>query len=667
MANPKTILGLLLLVGSVLPFDMAFAQNFCQEDVADIPSNRIVTGTRRNNNCFTNLELTTSPLPSGTSSRTQCSIPGHGVPAGFVVTRVFSGTSARVDCNGGSAGNGNSREIRRPSTSSNTTICSSLSPVPTGFVVVDRGSNSSSCNGATATIRRASSSSFTTICVDSPIPTGFILDSRNISGGCRTGETRRLRIRGTEGLDRTDEVRNCVGHPVPPGFVVVRTQGSTSCRGNNSTGTANIISLPGDADTVCSASEIPAGFVVTQVDNFSQCGNSVGFRIFNLSNFSGSLDICSNTTPLPSGFVVTQVVSSSQCSSNSSAPRATIRIPSDTSTTTICTNFGFPDTHGIINTLASSSICSSGGSGPRAVIGPISNGGLFCDIGQGAPDGQVITRVASDSSCPTGLSLSFAVPNPNGIGICVRPDQPIPAQIPTGYVINQVDTASSLCEGVRVRANIRVPNSQGDTAICGISPIPSGFGIIRGNLTSSFCDNSTAAIIRPLDLSDPNLVCVGSPIPDGFVITGVNLNASSCGIFGAFEVTAVSSPINVCFDSPIPPGYVTTRIFRNNACQDFASNNALTIQLPSQTGETAICSEVPEGFRLVRTSPTSQCGSQSFFNIIRSNGDVIPSTFVNPIRNVDPANVPTIRHDCGGSSQTGGFVGNQARNTSSCP
>lgn len=677
MVNAKYILGLLLLIASALPFGSAEAGRFCQEDVAQIPSNEYISGTDTDTRmgCVGDLVLITSPLPppNSTTAVLHCA-SFREIPTGFIAIPNSSGTS-NIDCNGNSSGNGISRLIQRPPASSTSVMCEIGGPVPLGFVVLSVGSNNG-CGSVTTTysIRRPSTSVGvrTTICLQSPVPAGFVVVSNTESAANCGNTARRLLITNPGEPNPSNPITICANNStVPSGFTVLAEGSSTTCGGGNPTGPTITIGAPGHLNVVCSPASIPKGFLVIEVDNFSQCDGGVGRRIFEISRIQGSLDVCTNDTPPPFGFVVTRVVSSSICSSNSSAPLATIRLPSDTTTTRICTNFSFPPTHGITRNLGSSNDCSSVGSGPQADIVGLDSGASICDSPElsqlsQTPGGRVITEVRSDPDCPQGTRLIFDFPDPNGTNICIT----TASNIPSGYVITRLSTVN--CGTRRTGYFIRVPSTRGDTLICDISPIPRGFTIVRSDIGGVNCGRfSSGRIIQPISLTttDGVEVCLGTPIPEGFVVTAFNDNTTTCGSLGSQTLTRLTGePIVICAGTPFPDNYVIIRVLNSPSCANLGAgaNNALEIALPNPSGETVTCSEPPEGFRLLRRVSSRQCGLSNFANVIVPDNGVIPDVFVDPIRNVDPNSVPSVNFDCGGAAQSL-FIASQPRNTGVCP
>jgi len=599
------------------------------------------------------------------------------VPNGFVVTlsRGSNEGSGFPDCNGNSFGSGiRHRIMELPSSgTSSIQICGNLNDgTPEGFVVIRSADDTSDiCSGPIHTIRRPSSSGTTVICPQTTnIPTGYVVTSNSdFTSSCGIF-SRSLDIRIPSASSSTLICSNL--SLVPDGFAILSDGNVSQCGGSQSSGPSIRIGIPSNGDIVCGGTTgtAPGGFLRGPNVANSQCDNSSGFRVIQISQISGSQAYCTVGNDVPPGFVVTGIRSSS--ASGCPAIELTIRTPSTSGSTVTCDGFPIPLGFGVVGTGNSSNCTSIGASGVTSTIAPIQAGNSFCDDTGSftVPSGLVISRVETSGICPTNLRVTLDNPNPNGGGICVRPDIAISGQIPTGYVITATDASDSRCAGARNRVSIRLPSATSDTFICAISPVPSGFSAIRGNITTSQCDGLNGSVIRPLSVTNPNTVCVGSPIPDGFVITAFDLNSSLCGLLGAQTVTAVTSPITVCFDSPIPDGYVKLRYLQNfSACQDFGPffDNAVTIALPNSTGTTLTCSAAPAGFSVIATQPSSVCLSQGFANLIRADGDILPSTFVSPIRNVDPANVPSVSNDCGGASQTGGFLSGQPRNSSACP
>jgi len=673
MSNQKYIFSLLLVIVSVLPFDSAEAGRFCQTDVDQIPNDEYISNTVRDTDCFGDIAVITSQVPgfNSTSRVARCS-NFRQPPLGFVVVPAI-GSFGSIDCNGGSFGNGNRQFIQRPFNGQD--ICATISPFPAGFVILSVGSDSR-CGSAPVTyeIRRPTTTprASTTVCLQTPIPSGFVVTSNTVSAGNCGNTSRRLRITNPGAPTPGNPITICaINSTVPSGFTVLSTGSSTACGGGNSTGPTITIGSPGHLSVVCSPGSIPNGFLVTEIDNFSQCDGGVGSRIFEISRISGSVDICSNSTPPPFGFIVTRVVSSSICSSNSSAPLATIRLPSDTNTTRICTNFGFPLTHGITRDLGSSNDCSSGGSGPQADIISLDSGAGICDSPQlsglrETPAGRVIREVRTDSDCPFGNRLILDFPDPDGTDICVR----FTNDIPSGYVITRLSTAN--CGINRNAYFIRVPNTNGDTLICDNSPIPSGFTIVRSNIQGVNCGRfARGSIIQPISLNttDGIEVCLGTPIPEDFVVTAFNENSTACGILGSQTLRRLTGdPIVICVGTPFPDNYVIRRVLNSSSCANFGAgaDNALEIALPNPTGETVTCSDPPEGFRLLRRISSSQCGLVNFANIIVADNGVIPDVFVDPIRNVSPTGVPAVNFDCGNAAQ-GVFLSGKSRNNAACP
>jgi len=674
MSNQKYIFSLLLVIVSVLPFNSAEAGRFCQADVDQIPNDEYISNTVRDTDCFGDIAVITSQVPrfNSTSRVARCS-NFRPPPLGFVVVPTVGSISGFIDCNGSSFGSGNRQFIQRPFNGQD--ICATISPFPAGFVILSVGSDSR-CGSAPVTyeIRRPTTTprASTTVCLQTPVPSGFVVTSNTVSAGNCGNTSRRLRITNPGEPTPGIEITICANSSeVPSGFTVLGAGSSSQCGGGNFTGPTITIGSPGHLNVVCSPRPIPDGFIVTEVDNFSQCDGGVGRRLFEISRISGSVDICSNTTPPPGGFVVTRVISSSRCSSNSSAPLARIRLPSDTNTTRICTNFGFPITHGITRDLGSSNDCSSGGSGPQVDIIGLDSGAGICDSAElnqlrETPAGRVITEVRADPDCPFVNRLTLEFPDPNGTDVCVSRA----SDIPSGYVITRLSTVN--CGASRAAFFIRVPNTNGETLICSNSPVPSGFAVIRSNIEGVNCGRfRRGLIIQPIGLTagDGIQVCIDSPIPEDFVVTAFDGNSTACGILGAQTLNRLTgNPILICIGTPFPDNYVILRSLRNSSCADFGPNaqNALEIALPNLDGQTTTCSEPPEGFRILRRVSTNQCGLANFANVIVADNGVIPDTFVDPIRNVDPNSVPTINFDCGGNADSI-FIASQPRNTGACP
>lgn len=677
MQHKSTLLGLILLAISLLPFQIAEAAFYCANQQANIPSNEVVIRAITNTSCGNasgNIRLETR-VPSASGSTTERCENYGGMPAGFVVIRVKGTNDSGVDCNGNNSGNGVRHTIRVPqdSSSTTTTICANQSqPLPAGYIINQVGSsNDCATIGSQPTYRirkPRTGGTVDSICNQSTIPTGYVVvrNTRNTSSCSNNGTTQQYDIR-TPG----NNIWICGNYTgIPDGFAALQESSSRSdCTGFNQSGLAYRIGPPVHNTIVCGQGNVPSGFLKTEVNNFSQCDGSVGYRVFDIVQIASQLEYCTSGNDVPTGYVVTSIRSSNDCSTNSSATALTIRQPANGSV--ICANYPYPAGYAITSSGSSNSCSTGSGTGPTYTISQLQAGQSYCDSGSFTiPAGLVITQVTNDSSCPgAGRRITLNTPSTNSVtNICLGGN----ATMPAGYVITSINPSDSSCGISRQRTSIRLPYANSETTICSTSPVPNGYIVVQNNISVSFCGNiaPTASVIRSAStISGPFTICAGSSVPDGFVITAYIGNVNACGTLGGLEIRPIQSPIIACLGSPIPPSYIVLRYLNSSACQDLGANadNAFELRLPNTNGTTTTCSSVPPpGYVILRTESSSVCGLTNTAYVITSEVS-LPAEFVDPIKNVIPGGVPAVNYDCGGSSQTGGFINGQPRNTAACP
>lgn len=136
------------------------------------------------------LATLTAPLltASPAEADTLCKTTGGGLPSGWVIVGEFSTAS----CSGSYP---NAWDMRRPSDTTVTTICKTVSSAPYGFVILSQGNGA--CPGTypnVYNIARPSTSTSTAICSWSTVPDGWVVTSRFSSGACPGSDPNGLTI-----------------------------------------------------------------------------------------------------------------------------------------------------------------------------------------------------------------------------------------------------------------------------------------------------------------------------------------------------------------------------------------------------------------------------------------------------------------------------------------
>lgn len=217
--------------------------------------------------------VTLSPITSGS---TICAPPSSGlgiVPTGYVITRISSVTQCEA--------NGSSRAFEVTAVPTNATACTVSNVVPTvpsGYVITDFVGSVSACGdppagfgtGYHVSVPDPTPGVQTTACAVSPVPTGFVIvETRTDFGQCSAignSNGKRITVPSPTGTTTT-----CIDAsvPVPTGMVITEILTPSSCGGQN----ARVIQYPsvtGDTQ-VCAGTTIPAGY--------SQIGGSTNFDL----------------------------------------------------------------------------------------------------------------------------------------------------------------------------------------------------------------------------------------------------------------------------------------------------------------------------------------------------------------------------------------------------
>jgi hypothetical protein len=577
--------------------------------------------------------------------------------------------------------------------------------LPNGTIVI--GYDSSICsrgNSGGYEIQQATGGPHSVCTSSSPVPEGYIIIQQRISSsGCGTTFPTRMKIKLPDEIDYTCQDVD----DIPDGYIITEKRSSSLC---NFSRKKIQIPQPGNTYIVCSGSPVPPGFAITDTDDdYHQCGDSGGAG-FEISPVTASEElICArDADDIPPDYVVIDFPNSGMdCGLLSRSVRIKKVTPAGTITaypiafteiiptgyviiqrgdsgdgqwykikrllledTWICQGSTVPDGFAIIAQESNPSIC--GGKSGYYRIKPISGDGpiTICSSST-VPTGYVITQ--RPSSIPSACTL--------GAYVIVKPKTTSGTQtlmcnssahtIPEGFVVVQKDSYDA-CEpdfGTSGGVKITKPSNTSDTQICLGSPIPIGF-VIKGAGSSTLCGSFPTGSTYTIGVADgpgPYSSCSSSGFPAAYVIT----SSATTGVCDGTTYTVRlpgSGQTQICSISPIPDDYVVVGKNAFGGC----SGNSYTIQLPNSGGETAVCSipsrPVPTGF--INTGfgggYFSACDGNGFIiEPFGNGGSIVPAPFVNAEQDVatDPSNIDV---QCYTGTINAGLVGAAQKNTALC-
>lgn len=698
MDRTKILISLTLIIcGIFFSQQSSASSSICGDDQAGINAAHgqgmvVVNRFRDLIRCRKSSLLLRFDVPSS-SRRTRMCFPSTpaNVPAGFVIDSYSPCSSAS------STGTVGGYTLRRPSASSSSVIrvCSN-SPVPSGYVVSRTGFDGN-CSSSISNVRDAMNitlpsstpGSVTTRCTspNTALPAGFVITSYSLTSSCRGGS-------GINGGASTITIPSptrqtfvCSGSPVPVGFAYSSQSSSSRCSASQfGSGTGYTIGpVTGNSTDICASnsSHVPNGYVVTNQSANSLCGSFSRWRVARPSN-SGTTAACNvgGRPIIPSGYILSRINRTSACTGGG-INGYSIRIASGRSESICQGPFTTPTVPAgwAVSSVGTSSNCAGGRS---ATIIPINGDGPYLICSSSPPEGYVITRLTLSWTCGNlSSSPAWVVARPSQVPGDTTTHCGLLEHIPEGFVVTST-TPSTRCNrsfGTGAAFTITQPSISGNTSVCPISPVPSGFATISSSFTGR-CGSLVSLLISPLTGSGPFQVCDFAGIPDSYVVTQV-LSGDLCGSHGGIVIREpnVQGSTLLCrfvpdsfatAETPIPSGYAVVGITSSRA--QCPLGVGLSITFPNVNSATNVCGNfpIPDGY--VRATygggSYARCDGANGFPIVpllsaNSNAAVVPSPFILQEEDiVSPPQAPSVQ--CSTSGLNGGLIGQAESNPVGC-
>ena len=659
--------------GLLSPSAFAHSGSVCEK--SELPEDHVFVYETDDTRCYYNVRYGyVDPRPSGMWI---CQFSSY--PSNYVITNEagpYDSGGGGIDCDSNS-GLGYRVYIEVPGDGD--WVCS-LSNIPTGYHIsaisyspTTTGCGSTSAGYRLSLLRDPSETVCSTYNV--PIPNTYVVtknnfNSNNCDASANSGSGPALVL---SKMPVASSVWICqLSTPnIPPGWEDhIKTETGTS---SDCDGSAYQIAKIDNVNFTCDPSSLPTNVVATQLtaEETKNC-----YHIYDLNNLGigQSRDFCRLGRPLPSGYVVNSITSNSPRCGTSPDLYSLIN-PSNADTYTMCGGFPLPSGFAIIGTPSSHNCGSRGANTIRS-----GGAGWYCapsNLDYSVPNGMVIHSIqGATTSCDGGRMYRVDYPSSvSETNICLA------RGIPANYVITRdVQNDSGNCDGLR-GLTIQQPLETGATTICGSSVIPTGYVITASEYFASSanaCSNVAGHYRIIQKLTSDNAVICGTPpddVPAGYVMTArhaaASCDAESITGLNAMTVEKPSKTADtaICYLSPFPSGFARVSMLSLSQCHSVPQNAERRIRyIVGTDGPHVICyqEDLPENWQIIGYLSSGECAIK--IAPVNGSGDVsgsiTPPTFVN----TENENLGTVNVDCGGTANDQSFlISDPSKNAVICP